>query len=352
MNRLPLFVGLVGLLALEAPIEAEEFRWLALGDSITLGNYDFDNKGGYPGRLDNLLNCSPGNCEVVNKGKSGEKTYQAVTRIDSVLNNNGPFDVMLLMEGTNDIFSNLSAESVKNNLKTIANKATNHGVETVHGSIIWFHPDGEHGTSKNSAVKAVRDKVASLAQSNDRYFVDIWDELCPNSHTDRHGHSQSACFSQHYSDTCPGRPPPCGDNRGHPIGSGYDMMASRWYESITAANVPAKPVTVSPSGTVLVDQLVLIWETANRANWYRLLVQTSSGSDIDVMLEASTFCDNGECRYAISGLQNGDHTWKVRGRSPRGWGSWSNTQSIPFPSSFFGDGFESGNTSGWPGISP
>lgn len=351
MRRLIVFAFLVAVMASVAPVEAQKFRWLAFGDSITKGDYDFDNKGGYPGRLHNLLNCSPSVCEVKNSGQSGEKTSQAVTRIDSVLNNQGPFDVMLLMEGTNDLFQHVSAESVRDNLAIIANKAEGHKVETVHSSIIWFHPNGDHGTSKNPAVQNLRNKVANLSQNNNRFFVDNWDELCPKSHSDVHGHDQPTCFADHYSNVCPGRPSPCGDNRGHPIGSGYDMMADRWYQSVKPSLKPAKPSLVSPSGTVLEFQVTLRWNAANGANWYRLLVEKNSATVVDEMLEASSVCSSGECTFLSPVLSNGDFTWKVRSRNPAGWGSWSNTRSFTIPAELiFADGVESGSTSAWDSV--
>ncbi len=178
-----------------ASLEGQPFRWLAFGDSITLGNYDFDELGGYPGRLSDLLDCSPGVCEVFNAGKSGERTYQAVTRIDSVLDNEGPFDVMMLMEGTNDIFEGaISVETMVDNLEIIALKARIQGTETVHASIIWYHPDGEYGTTKDDEVEALRDGVEDLSITYSNYFVDIWDVLCPDSHPDVHGHNQDPVF--------------------------------------------------------------------------------------------------------------------------------------------------------------
>jgi lysophospholipase L1-like esterase len=350
--------GLIGLSSTSSPLTAQVFRYLAFGDSITRGfydtYYDADNEeAGYPRRLRDHLNCGSGACEIVNAGEGGEKTYQGVTRIDGVLDNQGPFDVLLLMEGTNDIFKDFSVESIKTNLKIMANKAIARGTETVHGSIIWFHPDGYHGTSKNDEVRAVRDGLINISNNNQRWYVDIWDELCPNSHPDRHGHGQNACFNQHYSDTCPGRPPPCGDNRGHPIGSGYDMMALRWYESLTASNTPAKPTLISPEGPLIAPEVLLIWNKSNRANWYRLVVENSSGPDVDVLLEARTVCSQNACYYRLTGLRTGTFDWRVRGRNPRGWGSWSSEKRFTFPTlSLFDDGFESQDTSAWPDVSP
>ena len=347
MKRSTVAVFLILCVAPMASLEAQKFRWLAFGDSITAGHYDSPNGGGYPKRLRSLLKCSTGACDVINSGEGGEKSYEGVTRIDSVLNNQGPFDVMLLMEGTNDIFLSRSTESVKANLGIIANKARGHKVETVHASIIWFHPNGYHGNTKKDVVKALRDKVANLAQNNQRYFVDNWDELCPGSHLDDHGHSQSTCFSQHYSVTCTSIPA-CGDNRGHPISSGYDMMADRWYQSIKPSLKPAKPSLVSPTGTVLEFQVTLRWNTASHANWYRLLVEKNSATVIDELLEESSVCSSGVCSYTSPILTDGDFTWKVRSRNPAGWGSWTDTLSFTIPTGLlFADGVESGSASAW-----
>ena len=89
---------LTGLLT-AAAIEAQEFRYLAFGDSITAGSFDELNQGGYPGRLDDVLGCSPGVCSVTNAGVGGEKTGEGVTRIGGLINGGG-YDVLLLMEAS------------------------------------------------------------------------------------------------------------------------------------------------------------------------------------------------------------------------------------------------------------
>ena len=336
-----------------APAEGDFFRWLAFGDSITLGNYDFQNLGGYPGRLDDLLGCGPGICEVFNAGKSGEKTYQAVSRIESVLDDDGPFDVMMLMEGTNDIFVEFPVESAIANLGFIASKARSRGTGTVHASIIWYHPDGEYGTTKDDEVEAIRDGAENLAIVNDRYFVDIWDVLCPDSHPDVHGHNQTQCFNQHYSDVCAGTPPPCGDNRGHPIGWGYAMMANAFRDGLLAVPIPGLPQPIAPTGTIDQDRPAFTWdqESPERATWYQLIVEGSSGVVVDRWIEAHNRCGIFNCSYTLSvaeALTSGDYVWRLRGRNPAGLGPW--TADVPFTvdlDGLFSDGFESGDTSAW-----
>ncbi len=347
--------GLMGSLVAAAPLSADLFRWLAFGDSITLGNYDTSTEGGgYPRRLSELLGCSPGICEVYNAGRAGEKTYQGVTRIDSVLDDEGPFDIMTLMEGTNDIFRELySVETMVSNLGIIANKARARGTDTVMASVIWFHPGGEHGTSKDDEVEALRDGVAAVAEQNERYFVDIWDVLCPASHPDVHGHNQTQCFNRHYSDVCPGTPPPCGDNRGHPIGSGYTMMANAFYNGLLAAPVPGVAEPVDPVGTVDDDRPTFVWdrEAPVGATWYHVVVEGAAGAVIDRWLEARIYCEIGSCSFrpfAAESLEDGDYTWRVLARNPAGAGAWSAaTPFRVFLSGIFSDGFESGDTGAW-----
>lgn len=353
MSRISLGFLLLAAIALAPPAESEYFRWLAFGDSITLGNYDFQELGGYPGRLSDLLGCGPGVCEVFNAGKGGEKTYQAVTRIDTVLDNDGPFDVMMLMEGTNDIFVEYPVENAIANLGIIAAKASARGTDTVHASIIWYHPDGQYGTTKDDEVEAIRDGSENHAIINDRYFVDIWDVLCPKSHPDVHGHTQTQCFNRHYSDVCPGFPPPCGDNRGHPIGSGYTMMANAFFNGLMSVPIPGVVSPVAPTGTINEARPTFLWdrESPVGATWYRLLVEGPFGAAIDRWLEASNHCGVSSCSYTASEIEelaNGDYTWRVRGRNPAGLGSWSAEASLTiFLEGIFWDGFESGNTSAW-----
>lgn len=347
MSRTVLLLFLLVAAAPGATLEAEFFRWLAFGDSITLGNYDFANEGGYPGRLHELLNCSPGVCEVFNAGKSGEKTYQGISRIDSVLEDDGPFDVMMLMEGTNDIFVEYSVENAVWNLRIMALKAQGEGTDTVHASIIWYHPDGDYGTTKDDEVEALRDGVEDAAITYSRYFVDIWDVLCPDSHPDVHGHTQTQCFNQHYSDV------PNGDDRGHPIGSGYTMMANAFLNGLISVPIPDASSPVAPTGTINEARPAFHWdrESPVRANWYRVEIEGDSGPVIDRWLKASTYCDTSTCSFtpaSFEELVDGDYTWQVQGRNPAGLAPWSADMSFTvFLNEIFSDGFESGDTGAW-----
>ena len=326
MRRRVLPITLLLGVALVASRAEAQFRYLCFGDSITLGNYDdeydVDHPAhGYPGRLAGFenganepkrLNCPVNDCEVVNKGKSGEKTPGGLTRISTVLDNN-PSHVLLLMEGTNDIFVEYdkshptwSFEAMVFNLKEMARKAEVRGTDAVHASIIWFHPGGDWGHAKDGEVQALRNEMASAANANDRYFVDIWNVLCPAG-GDVHGHTQTQCFDLHYSETPP-------DDRGHPVGSGYDMMADEFYDVIVSVPVPGAPATVNPKNTISSGTPTFTWsrESPVRATWYRFQLENGGGTLQDLWLKALDHCNSSSCSYQPGNLADGSYSWRVR----------------------------------------
>ncbi|HUP42447.1 MAG TPA: GDSL-type esterase/lipase family protein, partial [Thermoanaerobaculia bacterium] len=110
------------LLALSVPAAspaAAQTKYIAFGDSITNPGGDFDDPSrpcpeecGYPPRLEDLLQEAGIEAEVVNAGLGGEDTAQGLSRLDGVLAQEGG-DVLLLMEGTNDISRGLSPETIR-----------------------------------------------------------------------------------------------------------------------------------------------------------------------------------------------------------------------------------------------
>jgi lysophospholipase L1-like esterase len=101
---------------------------VAFGDSVTEG------KGGvipYPANLQVII----GDCAtVVNSGLGGERTSGGVSRIEKVLNNTNPSDI-LIMEGANDAFWGVSPSSVKFNLGVMIDKARAKGTVAILSTI-------------------------------------------------------------------------------------------------------------------------------------------------------------------------------------------------------------------------
>jgi hypothetical protein len=305
------------------------FNYLAMGDSITAGSFDEENgvptnQGGYPGRLDAHLGCdgSPSSCAIYNEGVGGNTTSQMLSRINGVLNQR-PYDAMLLMGGTNDIFKNTSNETIEFNLTELSNRASARGVDTVFASIIRFHPSGIHGTSKDPQVADLRARVTGLAGQRSGYLADNWPLLCPNG----------SCFANHYYDCVgnPGQPPPCGANRtvdpvGHPDGSGYDIMAITFAAGLTFEDPPGVPEPTSPSGTVPASPTTYTWkrDPGTRATWHQLEIDGPGGTVHSRWYEARFHCGGSSCSVnpGVS-LAPGSYSFRVRGRTPRGRGDWS-----------------------------
>lgn len=124
--------------ALLAPAAGAQTVYLAVGDSITFGVGDDESRPaeeqGYPGRLDDLLADRGVDAEVLNLGVPGETTGELLSRAEEILDQGG--DVMLLMEGTNDVVLGVSAETVRFNLAEMADRAADRGIATVHATLV------------------------------------------------------------------------------------------------------------------------------------------------------------------------------------------------------------------------
>ncbi len=101
---------------------------LAFGDSLTHGNgAKVGNPNGkpYPAVLSELTGLT-----VINAGISGETTSKGVKRFQSTLEEHSP-ELVILLEGGNDILRNQPAAITKNNLSTMIEIAQAQGVGVV-----------------------------------------------------------------------------------------------------------------------------------------------------------------------------------------------------------------------------
>ena len=79
-------------------------RILAFGDSLTEGWCHSGTKfHPYTRKLQSLIQSLSKSVDIVNKGVSGETTEQMSDRLPLVLNKDGPFDLVIILGGTNDI---------------------------------------------------------------------------------------------------------------------------------------------------------------------------------------------------------------------------------------------------------
>ena len=122
--------GAALLLSAAARPALAQVGFLAFGDSITAGVGDDPTRTdkGYPPRLQALLVNAGIQATVINRGKGGENTQDGLTRIDAVLNEiSTSTEVLLLMEGTNDLSQGISFETTMFDLREMRERASSFG---------------------------------------------------------------------------------------------------------------------------------------------------------------------------------------------------------------------------------
>jgi lysophospholipase L1-like esterase len=223
-------------------------RYVAFGDSITEGVGDDADRAepGYPPRLEDLLQGAGGNAEVVNRGVGGEQTVEGLSRIDSVLDEGG--DVLLLMEGSNDLSRFVSLETILFNLDEMAARAERRGWRAVHATVIPRIPTARVD-EENVSNQKLNQRIRELAGTEGRDLVDNFEVF---SATPRR-------FQTHYLQDPE-------DHVGHPNALGYDLMARTFFDVLTGVDgVPPVPgrlnpangaVEISPGTNVRVD----VWD--------------------------------------------------------------------------------------------
>ncbi len=215
------FVLAAGL-AVAASAAGAQTRYLAFGSSITEGIFWDDcecqcaEECGYPRRLERRLNQAGVEAVVENHGLGGERTTEGLTRIDSVLAGGG--DVLLLMQGTNDIHR-VSRETTVFNLNEMARKARSRGISTVHATLIPRAPttprDGDN-LLNTRLVQAIRE----LASDQGRVLADPFERFfsIPN------------VFELFYGDEDP-------EDVGHPNPQGYDLLADVFFDLLNGQDL-------------------------------------------------------------------------------------------------------------------
>lgn len=234
------------------PAASAQTTYLAFGDSITEGFGDDDPTSteldmGYPGRLEDLLENSGRAADVENHGFGGERTLEAVTRIGPILSMAQSGDVLLLMEGTNDISRSIGLETTIFNLDSMATRAENRGIKAVHATVIPRLPQAEVDEN-NFQTQQLNGLLRNLADLRRRDLVDPFEVFLrePN------------LFARLYTNSPK-------DPVGHPNGAGYDLLADVFFDVLTGVDsVPPvhgvmRPVNgqrgVQPTATIDVDVL-------------------------------------------------------------------------------------------------
>lgn len=255
-----LLTALFGLLSvglLPASLAAQttpQIVYIAFGDSITEGVGDDPSRAsrGYPARLEGLLSATGSDPQVINAGVPGEDTSEGLTRIDGVLRQGG--DVLLLMEGTNDLGPGISEETTRANLNQMATKAERQGLEVIHATVIPRLPTARLDAD-NQDTQRMNEQIRDLAGNQGRELADPFEVFS----------SLPTLYSNYYDDAP-------GDRVGHPNEDGYDVLAQVFADVIREEdtvppvtgilNPPNGVIRVPPGQTVSVE----VWDFGTGIN--------------------------------------------------------------------------------------
>lgn len=226
---------LLGQLAALPAVAQDEVVYIAFGDSITSGVGDDPTREekGYPPRLQALLRAAGQNARILNFGVGGEKTFGGLARIDDVLREN-PANVLLLMEGSNNISQEFSIEDARADLAEMGRRAESRGLRVVHSTVIPRTPRARQD-AENVLNQQLNESI--------RHMTGIRPQRAMADHFEVFG-ALSALFPTYYD-------PGLDDFVGHPNARGYDVMAQTWFDAIRGIDgvPPVTGLTTPPTGT-------------------------------------------------------------------------------------------------------
>ena len=263
----------LALCALPLPAAAADHRFLAFGDSITFGlgdtglNCSQPETGGYPPRLRSRLRDSGIDAEMLNFGLCGEKTAQGVTRIETALAAGG--DVIVIMEGTNDVSTSVSSETILFNLDVMAGKAEAAGIVPLMASVVPRGP-GATRDSSNNKTRSLAEELRERSATANRVFADPFHALFDRNNF----------FERFYY------------NDLHPNPSGYGIIADSMLAPAIEAVERGAAITGRVTDALTGEPISFVLVEAVHSD-------TAQGGGSD-------FTD-ADGRFAINGLEEGDH---------------------------------------------
>ena len=297
------FLPLLLLCAAALPAGADETRFLMFGDSITIGHGDGsircpDNVGvgGYPPRLRPQLVARGLSPVVINHGLCGEETGSGVTRIDSVLATGG--DVIVIMEGTNDVSGRVGFECILHNINEMTRKAQNAGVEPVLASIIPRGPDSGPD-STNGKTYNIERRLRIDAEKNGWSYADpfhaLWD--------------RDDFFERYYFDQL------------HPTSEGYSLVANSMVDAAVEAATSKRLCSQLPPGPCTPSDTALCLNQGRfrlETKWKNFFGQEGVGHAVPETDDTGSFFwfdpQNIEMGIKVlDGREENDHFWVFYG---------------------------------------
>jgi lysophospholipase L1-like esterase len=223
---------LFAVLAFTASVVSAQTGYIAFGDSITFGIGDdpLRTERGYPARLQALLQGAGINAVMQNKGIGGEATPEGLARIDDVLAELAKSgDVLLLMEGTNDVSRGYSMDFIRFNLNEMARRAEARGMSVVQATTIPRLPNAKFD-SQNVTNALLNQNVRDMAGRRERKLADPFEVF---------GATPDLFNRYYYKGE--------DDRVGHPNAAGYDVLAQTFFDVIRGVDrVPPVAGILSP----------------------------------------------------------------------------------------------------------
>ena len=182
-------------------------RYVAVGDSITVGSHDdIASDGiGYEPILGNLLLNNP--YTVANEGVSGDTSADGAALIDSTLSAYPSANYYLILYGTNDASVSVSKATYKANMQTIIDRIKAAGKTPFLAKVPYRHI-GCPGIFSDASIQEYNPAIDELRISNGISVVP------PDFYT---------WFQSHQSQLADGL---------HPNGTGYQSMATLWFNAL------------------------------------------------------------------------------------------------------------------------
>jgi lysophospholipase L1-like esterase len=217
--RIPAFLAALALLTPALALAQGAIRYVAFGDSITEGFGDAaptpgsPSGSGYPPRLQAKLQAAGINAVVVNQGVGGEATPEGLLRLSAALGGTSAGDVLLLMEGTNDITRGIPIEATRFNLNEMARRAEARGLTVVQATVLPRPPSAKVDPL-NVLTLELNQNIRDMAGRRGRDLADVFEVYLMRP--DR----LSLYYTAH-------------DPVGHPNATGYELIAQTFFEVLT-----------------------------------------------------------------------------------------------------------------------
>jgi lysophospholipase L1-like esterase len=200
---------------------------VAMGDSLTEGNEDTPGMGGYPARLEKLLNGVKPGAQVVNLGKSGWTSAQLLKRQLPTALEIKPA-VAIVWIGSNDLWryyrADQEVEDLRNftsNLDTILSTLKDNGIQT-------FVAQGDDQSKR--PVASTTEVEPYTQEDRDRMSRRV---VAYNEVISQMAKEHGATTVDFYNTDIFTNPETLAADGNHPNPRGYDSIAQKWFEAIS-----------------------------------------------------------------------------------------------------------------------